>query len=116
MKKSLALLRNGFESSSTLTPDFAQFFRTFKSEFGRELKDIGATDIVFHRGHFYISGFFSKDGKAFYFSISDVRGFSESSNHFSSLLYRTAKNYKDYTGGTNQYVKIEPGMTLRMNI
>ena len=58
MRKSLAMLRKGFESSSTLTPEFAQFYRTFKSEFTKELKSQGATEIEFHRGHFHLSGFF----------------------------------------------------------
>lgn len=111
MNKSIQMLKQGFESSSTLTPEFAQFYRTFKSEFTKELKSIGATDIVFSRGHFYISGFFTVDGQAWYFSISDVRG---SEYRMPQLMYRTAKHYKDYTGGSNQWVDIETGMANRM--
>lgn len=111
MNKSIQMLKLGFESSSTLTPEFAQFYRTFKNEFTKELKSIGATAIVFSRGHFYISGFFTVDGQAWYFSISDVRG---SEYRMPQLMYRTAKHYKDYTGGSNQWVDIEAGMANRM--
>jgi hypothetical protein len=110
MKKSIAMMKKGFESSSGLTPEFARFFRTFKSEFTKELQTIGATNIEFSRGHFYVSGFFrTPDGQTWYFSISDVRFFPDR-----RLLYRTAKDYKDYTGGRNRYRDIKPGMAKEM--
>jgi hypothetical protein len=112
MNKSIVLLKRGFESSSGLTPEFAKFFKTFKSEFTKELKSIGATDIIFSRGHFYLSGFFTINEQAWYFSLSDVRGGYSIGN----LLYRTAKDYKDYGGGGNQYVKIESGMANSINL
>lgn len=111
MKKSIALLQAGFESSSTLTPEFAQFFRTFKSEFTKELQTIGATNIVFSRGHFYVSGFFTVGGQAYYFSISDVRG---AEFRMPQLMFRTAKDYKDYTGGQNRWVDIAPLIADKM--
>lgn len=113
MKKSVALLRKGFESSSTLTPEFAQFFRTFKSEFTKELKKVGAVDIKFSRMHFCLSGFCTVNGQVWYFSLSDVRGMEFNYNHI-QLMYRTAKDYKDYTGGHNRWVKLEDGMTANM--
>jgi hypothetical protein len=120
MKKSIAMLKRGFESSSGLTPEFAQFFRTFKSEFTKELQTIGASNIVFSRGHFYVSGFFTDvSGQAWYFSLSDVRGMDYTLRNnpdscMAKLLYRTAKNYKDFTGGHNRYRTIEPGMAKEM--
>ena len=119
MKKTLAFLLAGFESSCSLTPEFAQFFRTFKSEFTKELKSIGATNIIFSRGHFYVSGFYTIGIQAWYFSISDVRGMDYGLCNYpdrcmSQLLYRTAQHYKDYTGGYNRYVKIETGMAQNM--
>lgn len=108
MKKSIELISNGFESSSRLTPEFANFFKVFKSEFTKELKSIGATNIVFNRGHFYISGFYTINGQAWYFSLSDVR------DTCYNLMYRTAKDYKDYTGGQNCYVRIRTGMAKEM--
>jgi len=112
MRKSIKMLQHGFESSSTLTPEFSQFYRTFKSEFTKELESQGATNIVFSRGHFYVSGFCTINGQAWYFSISDVRGMEYCLNQscMGKLLYRTAKNYKDFTGGQNRYATIREGM------
>jgi hypothetical protein len=112
MKKTLEMLYNGFESSSTLTPEFAQFFKTFKSEFKKELVSQGATNIVFYRGHFYISGFCTINNQVWYFSLPDVRGINHCLNEtcMGKLMYRTANDYEDYRGGTNRYATIRKGM------
>lgn len=116
MKKSIELIMKGFYSSSNTTKEFMNFVRTFRSEFTKELKSIGATDIQIGKGHFYVSGFFTVDGQAWYFSLSDVRGIQYCLNQscMGKLLYRTAKNYKDFTGGQNRYAKIETGMAQNM--
>lgn len=110
------MLKNGFESSSTKTPEFISFCRTFKSEFTKELLSIGATNIEFNYGHFYISGFFTIDTQAWYFSLSDVRGMEYCLNQscMGKLLYRTAKDYRDFSGGQNRYATIESGMAKEM--
>jgi hypothetical protein len=107
MRKSIELLYSGFESSSGLTPEFNEFYKTFKREFTKELKSQGATNIKFSRGHFYISGFCIIDGQIFYFSLPDVRG---SQFRIPKLMYRTAENYKDFTGGMNRFAEIKTGM------
>jgi hypothetical protein len=67
----------------------------------RALKEADFTDIKFSNGHYYFSGFATKNNKAIYFSIPDVRyGWSSDGMN---LLIRTAKDYKDYTGGSNNY-------------
>jgi hypothetical protein len=117
MKETIRLLKKGFESSSTTTPEFASFFRTFKKEFTKELLTIGATEIEFSRGHFHVTGFFrTPDGQLWYFSISDVRGMEFCLNQWcmGQLLYRTAKHNKDWTGGSNRYVNFETGMAQNM--
>ncbi len=107
MKKSLQLLRQGFESSSETTSEFLKFFRTFKSELTKVLTEKGCNKIEIGKGHFYVSGFFTApSGQVYYISLSDVRSFREDDNFYGSLMYRTAKHYKDYTGGSNQYVPI----------
>ena len=111
MKKTIALLQKGFQSSTGLTPEFNEFYKTFKSEFRKELKTQGATDIKFNRGHFFVSGFCTIDGQVFYFSLSDVRG---SNFRMPKLLYRTAENYKDFTGGQNRFAEIKTGMGEKM--
>ena len=113
MIKSIRLLECGFESSSQTTEEFKLFFKTFKSEFTKELKKVGATEIKFSMGHFFVFGFFTIGSQAWYFSISDVRG---SDYMMPYLLYRTAKDYKDYTGGSNKTVDIEIGMGENMRL
>ena len=119
MKQTLKLLLKGFESSSFTTPEFKAFYNTFKKEFTKELLSIGATAITFSRGHFYVSGFFTIGTQAWYFSLSDVRGMEyglriNPDSCSNKLLYRTAKDYKDYTGGGNRYAKIQEGMAEEM--
>jgi len=119
MKQTVRLLEQGFESSSSKTPQFKAFARVFKKEFTCELKSIGATDIVFSVGHFYISGFFTVDGQVYYFSIPDVRGMdyclaNNPDSTMCQLLYRTATDYKDFTGGQNRYAKIRFDMAQDM--
>lgn len=116
MKKSLELLKQGFESSSGTTPEFNEFFKVFKKEFTRELKSVSCTNIKFSKGHFYISGFFTtNDNVPFYFSLSDVRGMdyclkNNPDSCMCKLLYRKVKDYNDYTGGINRYATIQFGM------
>ena len=56
--------------------------------------------------HFYISGFFELENKEssnkqiYYFSIEDLR-------FNSTFLIRTAKDFKDYTGGNNCYLLLK---------
>ena len=104
------LLAANFESSSTKTPQFLSFVKHFKRCFKREMLTIGVTNIKFNIGHFYISGFFIKNEQTYYFNISDVRG------QVREMLFRTAKNDKDFTGGHNQYVTIGMGMAQNMGI
>lgn len=119
MIQSLAMLNAGFESAPNKTPEFKSFCTTFKREFRRELVALGATNIKFSVGHFYISGFFtSKTGQVYYFNLSDVRSFAyrNPDSNMNALMYRTAEDYKDFTGGVNQFVKIEFGMYANMNV
>jgi len=114
MRKAANLLSYGeshFGSGCYNTEEFHEFFDLFKRSFTRELKCVGATDIEFSKGHFYLSGFFTVNHQAYYFSLSDVR--SQFSNP-EKLLVRTADSYKDYTGGHNNYFKIQSGMSQYM--
>ena len=110
MNKTLKLLRAGFESSSETTQEFLAFVRTFKKEFGAELKAIGASNIEYHRGHFEVTGFYTVGKQPWYFSLHDVRFFPDE-----QIMYRTAKDYKDYSGGSNVYATIKTGMAKEMH-
>ena len=77
-----------------------------KSIVRKALKQADFTDIKFLNGHYYFSGFATKNSKIIYFSISDVRHFPPTGGG-ADLLIRTAKDYKDYTGGSNNYSSLE---------
>ena len=81
--------------------DFKKFSREFKSMVLEQLKQINGVEYKQNTGHYYISGFFKVDEQPYYISISDVR-YSYPQNV--NLLIRTAKDYKDYTGGSNHYI------------
>jgi len=115
MRKVATLLAYGeshFGSGTTNSEEFHTFFDLFKRSFNKELKSIGATKVEYSKGHFYLSGFFTEDAQAYYFSVSDVRGMF---NPKPQILVRTAKDYKDYTGGANNYFRVEPGMAKIMS-
>ena len=101
-KKSFYLLGFEFESSSCRTPQYLEFHRTFKSEFKRFLKGLGVTEIEIGKpNHFDISGFFKYREQVYYFSISDLRWSKD------SMLIRTAKDFKDYSGGSNDFISLD---------
>lgn len=58
-------------------------------------------------GHFDFYGFISKDNKYCYFSVGDLRTDILGRNTFDRILYRSAKDNKDYTGGSNNYCSCE---------
>ena len=66
-------------------------------------------------GHFYISGFFELENKengnkqTFYFSIQDLRGGQ-------TFMIRTAKDFKDYTGGNNYYLSLDDFERLKSDL
>ena len=116
MKKSIAMILAGFESACYETPEFIAFVAAFKREFTKELKSVGATDIQFRKGHFYVSGFYTIGTQAWYFSLSDVRGvFPISEINGIPFMYRKCKDYSDYTGERNQWIAMETGMGARMH-
>ena len=107
MQKSLALLTRGFESSSGKTPEFLAFARTFKRELTDALRSaVNAENVTFNVGHFYVSGFFTVNGQAWYFATGDVRGMTQSYG----LLLRTARDYRDFTGGANNNIPMRDDM------
>jgi hypothetical protein len=85
---------------SDLSQEFKTWFRAEKKRITKVLEAKGCTNIQFDYGFYYFSGFWtSASGQIYYMSCSDVRHFPNE-----KYLYRTAKHYKDWTGGCNQYV------------
>jgi hypothetical protein len=107
LKNYLLLGEEHFGSGSVNSDEFNTWVRVFKSQLRMELNKIGATDFEVNKGHFYVSGFFRVGEQLVYFSISDVRG----SMNPDQMLVRTAEHNKDWTGGHNQYVTIQDGMS-----
>jgi hypothetical protein len=84
---------------SDLSKDFKAFFRREKKRISAILTARGCTNIELDYGFYYFSGFFTApSGQVYYLSCSDVRHFE-----YNRLLIRTAKHYKDWTGGCNQF-------------
>ena len=103
MKKALAATNVEFESSSNKTPEYLAWHRLFKKEFTNFLIGFSqATNIQISKpNHFDMSGFFTVDNQIWYFSIADIRRSKD------NMLLRTAKSYKDYTGGTNNFISLK---------
>lgn len=96
MKKSAKRIKQGFESASYTTPEFKGFCRTFSNEFKKLVGSLGCTNVKLSAGHFHISAFFTApNGQVWYVHLSDVRYWD------GSMYFRTAKDYKDYHGGSN---------------
>ncbi len=107
MKKTLALLTIGIQGNAKITDEFRGFFLIFKHEFEYELYKLGCKKVEIYEGHYYVSGFFTApNGRIFYFSMPVATFNVNSDGHFGSLLYRTAKDYHDFDGGKNNYIKL----------
>lgn len=85
--------------------EFENLSRNIKSYLKRNLEE-NYELINYNKGYFYVSGFIKniENNKFMYFSFPDVRYDSTWYNH---ILYRSAENEKDYTGGHNKYCRIE---------
>lgn len=86
--------------------EFKQFIKDFKKHITEELKWERLELVKFSPNHYDASGFIFNPAtsKYAYFSISDVRYFSN--KWYSDILIRTAKDTKDYTGGRNDFVTL----------
>jgi hypothetical protein len=97
-------------TGSDLGQDFRSFFTREKNRITKALTAMGCTNVELSRQFYYFSGFFtSPTGQTYYISCSDVRHFG-----YSQILYRTAKDRKDFTGGMNQYVDTQTLKEMRI--
>ena len=66
--------------------------------------------VKFNKGHYYCSAFVDfGEGNIVYMMTSDYRFWNQ------NFIVRKAEHIKDYTGGRNQYAKIETGMCQKMH-
>lgn len=113
MKRILLLLAAGFASSSGKTKEFTEFARKFKIAFENEIDKANGTLVKYTVGHFYVSGFFRlPKGQLIYFALPDVRNWmpNRPDTFYGSMLWRTAENEKDFTGGKNRRIPLHDGM------
>jgi hypothetical protein len=99
----------GFESFSSITPEFSTFARQFKAALKVEFASCNAELVKFNKGHFYCSGEFKFNGRLGYFSISDVRHNIQSSK----IMYRFSDS-ENIKNNRNHWVTIENGIGSRM--
>jgi hypothetical protein len=98
-------------TGNDLGQDFKSFYLQEKKKITKELTAMGCTQIEMSRQFYYFFGFFTApNGQVYYFSISDIRHF----HYKGELLVRTARDYKDFSGGQNQYIQIEDLNSLKL--
>tara|TARA_B100000470_G_C19587908_1_gene300793 strand:- start:138 stop:635 length:498 start_codon:yes stop_codon:yes gene_type:complete len=108
------MLSINFDSSSGKTEQYMTFCKVFRKQFKKLLADnfdLKGIDGWNSNAHFSQSGFFEVNsdgsfvcpdgrGRIFYFSIEDLRWSP-------TFMIRRAKDFKDYTGGSNDYLNVE---------
>ena len=98
------MLSINFDSSSGKTEQYMTFCKVFRKQFKKLLADnfdLKGIDGWNSNAHFSQSGFFElNNGRIFYFSIEDLRWSP-------TFMIRRAKDFKDYTGGSNDYLNVE---------
>jgi hypothetical protein len=96
---------------------FKKLYNKFRVEFAFALKERGCKGVVFHKGHYYWSVFWTDaQGQIWYACTPDFRNFRFGDGYFGSMYYRTAESYKDYTGGVNQFVKFSEDMASNIKL
>lgn len=110
VQKVLTHLKSGIEDwGGTTSRDFMNWAKEFKHMIQEQIALVGGTDYKQNTGHYYVSGFFKVGEQCYYISCSDVRHWSYDSI-VNDVLIRTARDYKDFTGGRNCRVSIEDDM------
>ena len=80
----------------------SETYKHIKKKLRTILKSLGAKQIKFNNGFFRFSGFATFANTIIYVSCSDTR---ESGDPI--ILIRTAVDYKDYTGGMNNFTTLD---------
>ena len=98
------MLSINFDSSTGKTEQYMTFCKVFRKQFKKLLADnfdLKGIDGWNSNAHFSQSGFFElNNGSIFYFSIEDLRWSP-------TFMIIRAKDFKDYTGGSNDYLNVE---------
>lgn len=65
------------------------------------IKIFGGDNIQLKTAYMYQYGFFTKDNQLYYINSGDIRMLKPDGQL--NIMYRTAKDTKDFTGGVNQW-------------
>lgn len=85
--------------------EFKKFIATYKKYLIELCDSNGWTLVRFMPGYYYFFCFIkNNENKFIYLSVSDVRYYRGA--WLNTILYRTAKNEFDYTGGFNNYTDL----------
>lgn len=95
--------------------DVDKYLKSFRKEFKDILepyiKDITKIKIPVMKIYGFSGFFTTNNDKIYYFSLIDLRN---SLNEYPKLLIRTAKDYKDFTGGHNNFIDIDENFKDRL--
>ena len=92
-----------FESSSGVTQEQVAFWNAFRSDMKRILKG-KIKRLKLEKNHFEMFGFFEANtGVIWYISTGDLRWAAKKYG----MLIRTAKDFKDFTGGPNYTIMFD---------
>lgn len=106
------LSKTGFQKQARISKKFAGYVKR-RMKIAAADRGIVLEDFIV--GHYFISGFFRKNEKWAYFSFDECRNSPldfTAKDCWKGFLLRTAKNSKDYTGGTNHYTNLKGFMPL----
>ena len=94
-----------FESSAFETSEFKKFASSFCRALRKDVKEGDFEIVNISKGHFELSAFLKhkESGKFIYFAIPDVRWSTLGTSWYDHVLYRTAKDDRDFTGGHNNF-------------
>lgn len=99
------------DCGSYMSKEAKTFVTDFRNMLKRELSPYGIEMVSLKPNHYDCFGFVKKGDHYIYISYSIPRYGScinfYLSGSFDGVLYRTAKNEKDYTGGRNHFSSIE---------
>ena len=99
-------ITDGIEDwGGVVSDDFKEFAKDYKAFMKKVCEENGWQLVNWNNGHYYCSCFVENHGKYIYMSFSDVRHFSRS--WYQNILYRSAKDSKDYSGGSNNYTDLD---------
>ena len=98
------------DNGAYMSKEAKSFVRAMKNMLKRELEPYGIDILSLKAGHYYCYGFLKRNNFVVYISYDIPRcgspiNFSEGG--LNGVLYREAKDDKDFTGGTNHFCSLE---------